>query len=405
MRKGKNQVARIDNQLVMKAHYSLSSNEQKLILFLVSKIDADSRDDFNIQRVKIKDIEKFFAEEGKRWGSIYERVDMMCNNITDKKITLPKGFVVEGKPIKMHRYIQWFTDIEPYEDEEGEICLKFQFADSLKSFLLQLSEYVRINLLEVLPMRGKYAIRMYQIFKSERDRTKKFRKISYLTYGLDELKAMLNIGNKYSRLQNFKDRVLNPIIKEINEYSQEISVEYELLKTRRTVTGIEFSIKSKEEISKKLQNVDSSYDYVPTDADLNKLTWAQRNAYDTLVKFKVKEGIALRQILQKVKGGNMEGFEDLFINKSIAHFKKWAKQQKTQDQSAGTFVNWWTKKKVFAHDNDVYWKISETVNEERKGMEQERLDNRMIAKDMTKDEFVKWYRETEKAPSESSEES
>ena len=176
MSKKKNLIARLDNQLVMKAHYNLSTNEQKLVLFLASRINTE-REDFNIQRVKIKEIGEFLmdGQKGKRWGSLYERVDSMCNSITDKKITLPKGFVIDGKAIRMNRFIQWFTDIEPYTDKDGEICLKFQFAEPLKEFLLELREYVRINLIEVLPMRGKHSIRMYQIFKAERERTKKFK--------------------------------------------------------------------------------------------------------------------------------------------------------------------------------------------------------------------------------------
>ena len=85
MEKNKELIARIDNQLVMKAHYNLSTNEQKLILFLTSRLNTE-REDFNIQRVKVKEIEKFLADgDEKRWGSIYERVDMMCSNISSKK--------------------------------------------------------------------------------------------------------------------------------------------------------------------------------------------------------------------------------------------------------------------------------------------------------------------------------
>lgn len=391
------QIARLDNQLVMKAHYNLSTNEQKLVLFLASRIDT-KREDFNIQYVKIKEIEKFFTDDdGKRWGSIYERVDMMCNSITDKKITLPKGFVINGKPIRMNRYIQWFTDIEPYMDDDGEISLKFQFAESLKAFLLELKEYVRINLIEVFPMRGKYAIRMYQTFKAQRDKTKKFKETSYITYGLEELKAMLGIGNKYSRIQNFKDRVLTPMIKEINEYSQEISINYELLKTRRKVTGIEFSVYGKKKKPKsselKLQNVELE-NYVPTKEDVEKLSFSQLKAYKVLTKFGVYEGITYRQILPTIKGADMEGYEDVFCEKAIEVFRKKEKPKKDPKQSVAVFVNWWTNKKVFdIKGGDVFFQISDRVHAYKKGLDQERIDNREMAKNITAGEFEKLYNE------------
>ena len=385
-------VARLDNQLVMKAHYNLSTNEQKLVLFLTSRLDTE-REDFNVQRVKIKEIEKFFVDgESKRWGSIYERVDMMCNSITDKKITLPKNFVVDGKPIRMQRYIQWFTDIEPYLDEDGEISLKFQFAESLKGFLLELKEYVRVNLIEVLPMRGKYSIRMYQVFKAERDRTKKFKEVSYLVLGIEEMKGMLGIGNKYKAFQDFKRRVITPMVEEINQYSKEISISYNFLKTRRKITDIEFRIyskKNKEKKAKTGQNVD----FVPSKEDLAKLTFAQSKAYEELTNFGVYQGIAYKQIIPTIKGAEMEGFEDLFVKQAIELFKKKESPKIDPKHSVSVFVKWWTDKKVFDISGDVFFQISDKVHNEKKKLGQERLDNRAVAKEMTAGEFEKWYKE------------
>lgn len=382
----KNLVARLDNQLVMKAHYNLSTNEQKLILFLVSRINPE-RADFNVQRVKIKEIEKFFMDDGvKRWGSIYERVDMMCNNIMDKKITLPKGFIVNGKPIRMHRYIQWFTDIEPYLGESGEICLKFQFAEPLKKFLLELKEYVRLNLIEVLPMNGKYAIRMYQIFKARYDKSKKHTSVSNITYEIDELKSLLGISNKYKVFQDFKRRVINPLITEINTHSREIKVDYELIKNGRKTQGIKFLVHGKK---KGMANID----YVPTSEEIQKLTWAQHNAYDLLINFGVKEGIAYRQILPTIKAANMEGYEDMFLEKALEVFKSKEVKKKSNHDSVAVFVNWWAKKKVFHVKSDLYFQIAEDVHFLIKKKSQTELDNRAIAKTMTKTAFQEWYKQ------------
>ena len=374
----------------MKAHYNLSTNEQKLILFLTSRLDTD-REDFNIQRVKIKEIEKFLSEgDTKRWGSIYERVDMMCSNISSKKITLPKGFVVNGEAIQMRRYIQWFTDIDPYLDEDGEISLKFQFASSLKDFLLQLKEYVRVNLIEVLPMRGKHAIRMYQAFKAERDRTKKYKDVSHFIVEVDELKGMLGIGDKYKAFQDFKKRVLEPMEKEINEYSKEISIKYKTIKTSRRITGIDFHIFDKDSSEIAMQR--KMTDFVPTATDIAKLPRAKLVAYNTLIKFGVKEGIAYREIIPKIKGGVVEGHEDVFIEYTLAHFKKWAKQQQNKEISAATFVTWWTKTKVFSHDKDVFWLINEKVHTTAKKYTDVVKKNRAAAKNVTNAEFERNYK-------------
>jgi plasmid replication initiation protein len=392
MKRRKELVARLDNQLVMKAHYNLSTNEQKLILYLVSMIDSN-RDDFNVQRVKIKDIERVFAGDDKRWGTIYERVNGMCDSISSKKITLPKGFVVDGEPVRMNRFLQWFTDIEPYTDEDGEIAIKFQFGEPLKPFLLQLSEYVRIGLGEVMPMRGKHAIRMYQVFTAERNRTRKFKKVSHLTYGLDELKAMLGIVNQYKATQDFKRRVLNTMRDEVNEYSHDISVDYELLRGRRNkITGIEFSIRDKKKI-KEARKKEDLPDYVPSVEEVGQLSRAKYEAYQKFVAFGVKEGIAYRQLLPRIKGEVFEGFEDYFAELAIEHFKA---KSKAPDK-VGAFVKWWVNVESFDSAKGEDWVgILEATVEKKKKLEPTAYTNRMEAKNMTRQEFNEWYREQEK---------
>ena len=379
-------IVKIDNDFIFKAHYALSAVEQKIILFLASRIDPLNDKRFIKQVVPIKDIEKILWSNGKKFGNPYAYLQEVVEDLLDRKIFFQKGTIVNGEKIYAGG-INWFQSILVKETGQG-VGIEFMFSERMQPFLLELNKYVRINAMEVMDMRGKHSIRMYQVFKAERERVRKHRHIAHLTYGVSELKAMLRIEGKYKQFDNFRRRVLEPMKDEINTHSMEIMIDYELQKTRRKVTHIEFSIQDKKEQSQKELPLQ---DYIPSVQELKELTWSQKNGYDELVKFGVKEGIALKQILLKVKGGDMEGYEDLFINESINHFKKWAKQQKTVKESAATFVSWWTKQDIFGTDKDVFWKIVEKVHGQKKAMEQERQDNRMIAKDMTKEEFLKWY--------------
>ena len=103
----------------------------------------------------------------------------------------------------------------------------------------------------------------------------------------------------------------------------------------------------------------------------------------------LKAGIVYKEILPKVAGGVVEGYEDIFIDHALKHFKRWAKQQKNKEQSAGTFVNWWTKNKVFSHDKDVFWKLNDKVNNHIKKLDTTAKANREEAKGMTNEEFEK----------------
>lgn len=405
LKKG-NGIASVKNEFLIKASYDLSSNESKLILYLISTINSKNSKDFDLRQVKVKDLKAVFIDNKKRWGSFHSRLDDMCRSIMSSPIMLPKGFMLNGEPIKMHEYIHWFSKISPKYDKDGDIAIEFYFHDDVKPFLLSLRErFVQIDVKkEYFPFTGKYTLHLYPAFKAARNEDKSHYPNSNktaLTYGLDELRAKLGVSNKYKSFKNFRVRVLEPMVNEINEKSTFLNISYEFLRAKgRKISAIKFiisdvllleTVSSQQGNFKKVQIVD----YVPTEKDIEQLTWAERNAYDKLIEFGVKEGIAIKQMIVKVKGGDMEGFEDLFIEKALDHFKKWAKQQKNQEQSAGTFVNWWTKQKVFDQGKDVFWKISEAVNLAKKTMEQVRLDNRRIAKDMTKSAFVTWYKAQE----------
>ena len=153
---------------------------------------------------------------------------------------------------------------------------------------------------------------------------------------------------------------------------------YEYIKTKRRVTGVRFLIFDKIKRSSSKNKEGGGEDkkgYAPSEAELDILTFAQRNAYDNLVKFGVYEGIAFKNILPNLKGGDIEGFEDYFIKHALAHFKRWARQQTSKEISAATFVKWWNEADVFSHNQDVFWKIVEKVNKDKKKIDQTTLDN------------------------------
>jgi len=397
----KRSIAKIDNQFVMKSHYSLSANEQKLILFLVSMIDPKKRENFTEQTAKVTDIKKALSNDTKHWGTFYDRLDLMCKNIMEKSITIPKGFVVKGKEITMHEYYHWFDAIKPFKDDEGEISIKFKFSDQLKDFLLQLSKYVQINLIEVMPIQGKHAIRMIQIFKAEYNRMKGHKDVCHIVYGVEELKALLGIEGKYKSVKDFRKWVLDQMKREINEHSTQINIDYEYIKTGRKVTNIKFMIYEAPVYQKQRERLipkSALKDFVPSKEDVQKLTYAQLKAYQILKDFGVYEGIAYKQIIPTIKAGDLEGYEDIFTKNAIDHFLKWTnKDKKNTEANAGTFVKWWTENKIFdsKKENTVYWKIAEKVRAEKDRMTPDRREARLQSIGLPHEEFVKVYHSKE----------
>ena len=86
MKKTTTPTVKIENEFVMKAHYSLSAIEQKLILYLASQINPKENKEFHKQVVPIKKLERFLTDENSKWGSIYSYLDNICDKLLTQRI-------------------------------------------------------------------------------------------------------------------------------------------------------------------------------------------------------------------------------------------------------------------------------------------------------------------------------
>lgn len=158
-----------------------------------------------------------------------------------------------GKLIKS-RWVQQVT----YLDDEGAIELVFTLAvvngisridgaeDFFTSYLLE----------QTASMDSIYSVRLYELL------------VQWVTakntplFELNKFRDQLGIeDHEYKRMGNFKLRVLDLAVKEINEKS-DIKVSYTQVKKGRTITGFKFvvheKLKTKTEKASKLRDVDTA---------------------------------------------------------------------------------------------------------------------------------------------------
>jgi hypothetical protein len=391
-------VAKIDNTFILNAQYRLTAKEQKILYYLISHLDPKNEKDFNIISVPIWQIEEALKDSSKEWGGLYNEIDRLCGSMISKNITFPSHVLIGGRPLKGR--INFFSSIRPIVDNNGETAIQFSFSADMKPFLLQLHHYVNIGALEVVPMNNAHAIRMYSIFKSEKDRMKTTKSMVTMSYTLDELKAVLGINDKYKG-DNFKDfriHVLDKVRDEINVNSLTMFVKYDYIKTMRKITGVTFSIFDRKPAvelldapkpEKERKTKADVKNYTPSDKELDTLTRAKIQAYRLLLDYGVFAGIAYKQILPKIRGSEFDGFEDFFIEKAILHFEKNAILNTTKELKASTFVTWWTKNKVF-ESGDVWTDILEKLVKHKKQMQIKNpiaFENRLAAKTLTNAQF------------------
>ncbi len=372
-----NRVARIENRFIFNAQYQLTAREQKVILYLISNIDPKSQKRFHEQVISVKKLESALKAHGKKWGGLYEEMQSFTDRILDKKIRFPTDLKIDGRSFPGK--INWFQSVMPVRNENQEVSLRFLFSEDLKPFLLQLNEYAQINRLEAQQMKSGHAIRMFQIFKAQRDRMRRHEKVSKLTYEVNSLKAILGIEGKYPRFNSFRERVLDTIKHEINTYTSLELIDLVYTRSGKKVIALTFVFTEKEKESDTFLEIKVDPGQAPTEESLaHTFTKSQLRAYKLLVKRNIIPGIAYKQIVPEISRGSSEfvGFEDIYFefawaifeNKSNL-FQKGSKLTENEvRKKAGTFVNWFLDNKVF-QQGDHFATIQSLLAEKKKHMQ------------------------------------
>ena len=201
--------------------HRLTAREQKIIIYLVSKIQPDDTD-FKPYSLPIKAFSQMLGYKGK---PKYEELREITKKLLGKVIEIQRG----DKLLQTH----WLSDVE-YNSNKGTI--EFSFHPKMKPYLLQLKrEFTTYKLVNIMQLKSGYSIRFYELLKQ-------WERVKKTTYSLEEIREKIGIKGKYKEYSNFKLRVIDPAYRELKEKT-DISFEYEPIKKGRSVTHIRFHIK------------------------------------------------------------------------------------------------------------------------------------------------------------------
>ena len=213
----------ISNDLVQKKRYKLTLMEQKVLLYMISKIKPDD----SPMTEYVFNIKQFCEVCGlnTKCGTYKQRLAEILLKLAAK----PLDIKYENGRLITH----WFADAE-FDDIKNEF--KVSFSRKIAPYLFEIQTfYTLIGELEyILPFESGYALRLYEFLKSIQ--SLKFKHC----YTLEELKDAIDC-DKYKNYADFRLYVLEPAMKDINAFT-DIQVEYKPIKTGRKITHIEFTI-------------------------------------------------------------------------------------------------------------------------------------------------------------------
>lgn len=226
------------NDIIQKSRFELSLVEQKTINFLVSLIKP-KKDCTDLQPLEYTfEISQYCKICGIDYanGKNYKQVRDTLKSLRDKSVivTLSNG---------METSVSW---LNKFWSNKGTGQAKIRFDEDMAPYLFELcNNTTRYELLNVLPMKSKYSVRMYEISRS-------WAKLSSKTYKIEELRKMLNIpDNELINFKDFRRRVLEKSQQEINEHT-DLNIYYEPITKGRKVIRIRIHISEKSPIEKQL---------------------------------------------------------------------------------------------------------------------------------------------------------
>lgn len=257
----KNDLVVKDNALI-NASYNLEVTEQRLILLSIIRaretgqgISSDSKLEIHASDYASRfDVTKEAA---------YNALKNAVNNLFERKFSFKEIHKDTNKEIVVKS--RWVSRIA-YVDDLA--TLEVTFAPDVVPLITRLEKhFTSYQLKQVAQLTSKYAIRLYEFLIAWRDVGKT------PVIPLSEFREKLGLDiNEYQKMINFKSRVLEPAIKQINELT-DIHVKYEQYKTGRSISGLSFTFKHK-----KIDSIPSERD--PNTVDLfTQMTDAQRHMF------------------------------------------------------------------------------------------------------------------------------
>lgn len=214
------------DDMIQKARFSLSVQENRTILYLISKIKPND----NTFQEYTFDIKDFYRVIGWEKESYSEFKAML--------LELRKKVWMARLPDETETAVSWL-EVARLNKRSGKVTLGFH--RDMMQYLLDLANqetfYTSYNLQYVLPMQSQYSPRLYEILKSYQKNNRLW------FFDVEELKRLLDCQT-YERWPDFRRRVLEPAVEEINKYT-DISIAYTIEKEGRRVSCVNFYMTKK----------------------------------------------------------------------------------------------------------------------------------------------------------------
>ena len=217
------------NELIQKRMFDLTLEEQRLVLFALSKIRPDAT---SLAESIEFSIREFCSVCGLSRYS-YKGMRQFLKDTISKLATRNTWIENNGKKESL---ILWINS-EGRTEIDGDTAY-LHFSSKMEPYLVCLkSFYTQYPLMNILLLKSKYSIRLFELLASFENQGTFNMSIEYLRKHIGATDVT------YNNVTNFYRRILLPSIDEINRFTT-LKIElFNLVKTGRKYTHIDFKVK------------------------------------------------------------------------------------------------------------------------------------------------------------------
>ena len=220
-----------DNALI-NASYNLDLVEQRLILLAIIEARQSGKG-INANDPLTIHAESYINQFSAHRNTAYEGLKSACKALFSRYFTYQEP---RGKAIA-NIQSRWVSQIA-YIDEQAKV--EIIFAPAIIPLITRLEkEFTKYDIQQVSGLSSGYAIRLYELLIAWRSTGKT------PIIEINEFRKKLGVlDTEYKQMNNFKSRVLEPAITQINEKT-DIKIKVEQHKTGRSISGYSFTFKAK----------------------------------------------------------------------------------------------------------------------------------------------------------------
>ena len=229
---------------LVQASYKLSINEQRIILNCIGQLNSNEEvTDEVMYRVAVQDI----LDQGELdLKNAYKNIKAAALRLRRREITIPEP----TRKLEDRMVVTGWVQTIRYSDSDASVELRF--SKDILPYLTQLkAQFTKYKLKHVAKMKSSYGIRLYELL------------VQHIQFGsrhieIAWLRKQFQLESKYKAIKDFKLRVIEPALKDINETS-DLWVKYSQRKTGRKVTHLIFEFGPKESFSQNQKKLTREY--------------------------------------------------------------------------------------------------------------------------------------------------